>query len=86
MAHPSGPEVVGLVEDDVTWGVKGDHGGHNRPIQEIPMVFYGAGVSSKDSKHVLRHVDVLPTILSAMGIDYDEGDFDGEAVNLSGRR
>jgi hypothetical protein len=49
------------------------------------MAFYGAGVSSKDSKQELRHVDVLPTILSAMGIDYDEGDFDGEAVNLSGR-
>ena len=84
MAHPTGPEVVGLVADDVTWGVKGDHGGHNKLIQNIPMVFYGAGVSSADSSRELRHVDVLPTILETMGIAYDENDFDGEAVDISG--
>lgn len=86
MAHPSGPEVVALVEDNVTWGVKGDHGGHNKLIQSIPMVFYGPGVSSKDSSRTLRHVDVLPTILSAMDIDYDDDAFDGEAVRLSQSR
>jgi predicted AlkP superfamily phosphohydrolase/phosphomutase len=28
-------------------------------------------------------VDVVPTVLERMGIDYDEDDFDGEAVKLS---
>lgn len=82
MPSPNGPDVVGLVADDVTYGVTGDHGGHNREIQEIPMVFYGPGVSSKDSNRLLRHVDVLPTILDAMGIPYDEDSLDGEAARL----
>jgi hypothetical protein len=83
MAAPNGPDVVGLVATDVTYGVVGDHGGHNRLIQNIPMVFYGPGVSQKDSGRELRHVDVLPTILEAMGIDYDPAAFDGAAVKLS---
>jgi hypothetical protein len=83
MAHPSGPEVVGLVETDVTYGVMGDHGGHSKLIQNIPMVFYGPGVGSKDSNREMRLVDVVPTVLERMGIDYDEDDFDGEAVKLS---
>lgn len=83
MAASNGPDVVGLVKTDVTYGVVGDHGGHTRLIQNIPMVFYGPGVDSKDSSAELRHVDVMPTILEAMGIDYDEGSVDGEAVRLS---
>jgi arylsulfatase A-like enzyme len=83
MAHPSGPDVVGLLKTDVTYGVMGDHGGHNKLIQNIPMVFYGPGVSSQDSRTELRHVDVLPTILKTMGIPYDEADLDGEAVRVS---
>ena len=83
MAASNGPDVVGLVASDVTYGVVGDHGGHNRLIQNIPMVFSGPGVNPKDSGIELRHVDVLPTILETMGIDYDPSDFDGEAVDLS---
>jgi arylsulfatase A-like enzyme len=83
MAHPSGPEVVGLVKTDVTYGVMGDHGGHNKLIQNIPMVLYGPGVGAKDSNREMRHVDVLPTVLELMGIPYDEDDFDGEAVKVS---
>jgi hypothetical protein len=83
MAASNGPDVVGLVATDVTYGVVGDHGGYNRLIQNIPMVFSGPGVNPKDSSIELRHADVLPTILEAMGIDYDPADFDGEAVDLS---
>ena len=83
MAAPFGPDVVALLRTDVTYGVMGDHGGHNRLIQNIPMIFSGPGVDSKDSKRELRHVDVLPTVLKTMGIHYDEDDVDGEAVRLS---
>ncbi len=82
MAAPFGPDIVALLKTDVTYGVMGDHGGHNRLIQNIPMIFSGPGVGTKDSKKELRLVDVLPTVLDTMGIDYDKHDFDGEAVGL----
>jgi hypothetical protein len=82
MAAPYGPDAVALLKTDVTYGVMGDHGGHNRLVQNIPMVFYGPGVGSRDSRKELRLVDVLPTILETMGIDYDEDDLDGKAVRL----
>ena len=50
MAAPFGPDVVGLLKTDVTYGVMGDHGGHNRLIQNIPMIFAGPGVGRKDSE------------------------------------
>jgi hypothetical protein len=84
MANNAAPDVVGITRTDVTYGVMGDHGGSQELVQNIPMVFYGPGVSQRDSRRELRHVDVLPTILEAMGIDFDPGDLDGEAVNLSG--
>jgi predicted AlkP superfamily pyrophosphatase or phosphodiesterase len=84
MAAPNAPDVVGLLRTDVTYGTIGDHGGHTRLIQNIPMVFYGPGVGKKDPKQEFRHVDVLPTILTVMGIAYDPDDFDGHAVKLSG--
>jgi hypothetical protein len=82
MAEPSGPDVVGLLATDVTYGVVGDHGGHTKLIQNIPMVFYGPGIGSKDPNTEMRLVDVLPTILETMGIDYDPADLDGEAAKL----
>jgi predicted AlkP superfamily phosphohydrolase/phosphomutase len=83
MAAPYGPDVVGLLKTDVTYGVQGDHGGHNRQIQKIPMLFYGPGVGSRDSKRAIRLVDVMPTILRTMGIRYDRREVDGRAVRLS---
>jgi arylsulfatase A-like enzyme len=83
MAAPNGPDAVGLTRTDTTYGVMGDHGGANELVQRIPMVFYGAGVGSRDSTHPLRLVDVMPTVLTAMGISYDPSDLDGDAVTLS---
>ena len=82
MAAPYGPDAVALLKTDVTYGVMGDHGGHNRIVQNIPMVFSGPGVGSRDSLKEIRLVDVLPTILETMGIDYDRSDVDGRAVRL----
>ncbi len=82
MAAPYGPDAVALLKTDVTYGVMGDHGGHNRIVQNIPMVFSGPGVGSRDSLKEIRLVDVLPTILETMDIDYDRSDVDGRAVRL----
>ena len=83
MAAPNAPDAVGLTRTDTTYGVMGDHGGANQLVQRIPMVFYGAGVGSQDSTHALRLVDVMPTILTAMGVSYEPSDLDGDAVELS---
>jgi arylsulfatase A-like enzyme len=82
LANNSGPDVVGITRTNVTYGVMGDHGGSQKLVQNIPMIFSGPGVGAQDSNRQIRHVDVLPTILESMGIDYDPADLDGEAVKL----
>jgi hypothetical protein len=84
MAAPYAADVVGLLHDDTSYGVAGDHGGAQRPVQEIPIVFYGAGVGSRDSHIPLRSVDILPTVLRAMDIRARPG-LDGHAVTLPDR-
>jgi hypothetical protein len=84
MAAPYASDVVGLLKDDTSYGVAGDHGGHQRAVQEIPIVFAGAGVGARDSRHPLRSVDILPTILREMRIPAQPG-MDGRAVSLAHR-
>jgi hypothetical protein len=81
MAAPYAADVVGLLRNDTSYGVAGDHGGAQRPVQEIPIVFAGAGVGSRDRRYPLRSVDILPTILRKMGIKRQPG-LDGHAVRL----
>ena len=81
MAAPYAADVVGLLRDNTSYGVAGDHGGAQRPVQEIPIVFAGADVGSRDSAYPLRSVDILPTILREMGIKAGPG-LDGRAVSL----
>jgi hypothetical protein len=83
MANRSAPDVVGITRTNVTYGVVGDHGGSQKLVQNIPMVFYGPGVSSKDSNREIRQVDILPTVLKAMGIPYDPSKLDGRALRLA---
>jgi hypothetical protein len=63
-----GPDVIATLPDDTTYSVAGDHGGIQRASQQIPIVFAGAGLSGKDLAAEVRSVDILPTILKAMGI------------------
>jgi hypothetical protein len=78
MAAPYSADVVGLLRDNTSYGVAGDHGGAQQPVQEIPIVFAGAGVGKKDSKAPMRSVDILPTILKQMQIA-PRADLDGTA-------
>ncbi|MGQ0669491.1 MAG: alkaline phosphatase family protein [Actinomycetota bacterium] len=80
MAAPYAPDVVALLKDETTYGVFGDHGGHQRLVQRIPMVFSWPGLRSRELRAEIRLVDVLPTILTVMGIDFDAGDLDGHAL------
>jgi arylsulfatase A-like enzyme len=81
MAAPYAADVVGLLRNNTSYGVAGDHGGAQRPVQEIPIVFAGARVGPRDSRYPLRSVDILPTVLRAMGIPARSG-LDGKAVSL----
>ena len=67
-AAPYGPDLVATLPDNTTYSVAGDHGGIQRAAQQIPIVFAGAGLSDKDVKAPVRSVDIMPTILKAMGI------------------
>jgi hypothetical protein len=83
MAAPSGPDVVGLLRDDVSYGVAGDHGGHQRAIQEVPMAFSWPGLKAQARQEHFRAVDVVPTVLRLMDIEPAAGtEFDGEAYRL----
>ena len=68
MAAPYAPDVVGLLKDDTSYGVAGDHGGAQKPVQRIPIVVAGGGVGARDSHQPMRSVDITPTVLRAMGI------------------
>ena len=68
-AAPYGPDVIGLLEDNTSYGVKGDHGGAQKSVQQIPIVFSGAGVKAgAKPTAAIRSVDITPTILRELGI------------------
>lgn len=87
MAAPYGPDVVGLLRDETSYGVKGDHGGHQRRIQEIPMAFSWPGLRPTVRQRSIRSVDILPTVLKAMGIRQASSQrLDGRAATLGLRK
>lgn len=64
-----GPDVIGLLRDNASYGVAGDPGGAQEKVQRIPIIFSGPGV--KDGarpRTALRSVDIMPTVLRALGI------------------
>jgi predicted AlkP superfamily pyrophosphatase or phosphodiesterase len=82
MASPTSPDVVGLLKDKTSYGVYGDHGGAQKEVQRIPMVFYAKGMKHYSSVAPFRLVDVLPTVLRAMGVP-KMAPMDGKAYNLA---
>ena len=80
-AAKHGADVIATLVDDTTYSVAGDHGGIQRRAQQIPIVFAGGGVGSKDLSGGVRSVDIMPTILKAMGIKPTHK-LDGKAYQL----
>jgi predicted AlkP superfamily pyrophosphatase or phosphodiesterase len=68
VADPSGPDVVGLLKDDVSYGSYGDHGGAQREVQQVPMVFWSQNAKVDNNGRPFQTTDVMPTILEALGI------------------
>jgi predicted AlkP superfamily pyrophosphatase or phosphodiesterase len=70
-AAPYGPDVIGLLADDTSYGVAGDHGGAQESVQRIPIVFAGESVrSGATPRAAIRSVDITPTILRELGISF----------------
>ncbi len=67
-AADHGPDLIATLPDDTTYSVLGDHGGIQRATQQIPIVFAGAHTSHQDLRAEVTSVDIMPTILRAMGI------------------
>jgi arylsulfatase A-like enzyme len=81
MASDASADVVGLLKDHTSYGVYGDHGGAQREVQRVPMVFYAEGMTPIKSGAPFHLVDVLPTVLRNMGIK-QMAPMDGKAYNL----
>ncbi len=80
-AAPYGPDVIGLLANNTSYGVAGDHGGAQQSVQEIPIVFSGPGIKPGSTPNeAIRSVDILPTLLRAMNIPRE--DMDGRAYSL----
>jgi arylsulfatase A-like enzyme len=80
-----GPDLIATLPDDTTYSVAGDHGGIQRAAQQIPIVFAGGALSGRDLRSEVRSVDIMPTILLAMGIQPTHP-MDGIAYELPTRR
>jgi hypothetical protein len=76
-----GADVIATLVDDTTYSVAGDHGGIQRRAQQVPIVFAGGGVGSRDLRQGVRSVDIMPTILRTMSIPATHR-LDGRAYEL----
>lgn len=61
-ASDSSADVLALLDERTGYAVRGDHGGTQRQVQFVPILFRGPGV--KSGKHVAkaRLVDIAPTV------------------------
>jgi len=81
MAFPGAADVVGLLADNTSYGVFGDHGGAQMDVQRIPMAFYAPGIKHVVTSAKFRTVDIMPTVLRTMGIA-PTAPMDGTAYDL----
>jgi predicted AlkP superfamily pyrophosphatase or phosphodiesterase len=81
MAFDGAADVIGLLGDRTLYAAFGDHGGAQKDCQRVPMVMYAKGMKHKVSRAQFRLVDVMPTVLRAMGIKR-MAPMDGKAYRL----
>jgi Type I phosphodiesterase / nucleotide pyrophosphatase len=85
MAWSGSAEVVGLLADRTTYGAYGDHGGAQKDVQRVPMVFYNPSLKKAQRGAEIHTVDIMPTVMKAMGIAVDPAAkvMDGKAYSLA---
>jgi len=84
MASPDNGDAVALLRNDTAYSVFGEHGGHQRQVQRIPIIFNWSGLhGGQKLGHHMRHVDILPTVLRLLGIPQDPAHpLEGRAISL----
>ncbi len=68
MAFEGAADVVGLLANRTVYAVYGDHGGAQKDVQRIPMAFYMPGMRTGTQQGGIPLVDLMPTVLKAVGI------------------
>lgn len=82
LAASNGPDIVGLLHDQTSYGAYGDHGGATESVQRVPMVFWSPSIAfGNNTGERFTTPDVMPTILEAFDIEAIEP-LDGEAHDL----
>jgi arylsulfatase A-like enzyme len=56
----------------VGYAVHGDHGSGQENDKRVPMVLWSAHIKAQQPVQPMRTVDILPTVLKAMGIAQDK--------------
>ena len=64
------------------YGAVGDHGGAQKDVQRIPMVFYNPSLAHADRTAPARLVDLMPTVLNTLGVTPTKA-MDGHAYTLA---
>jgi hypothetical protein len=82
MAWSGSADVVALLKNQTSYGAIGDHGGAQKDVQRIPMVFYNPSLAHAVRTQPARLVDIMPTALRALGIAPTKA-MDGRAYKLT---
>ena len=85
MAWSGSADVVGLLADRTSYGAFGDHGGAQKDVQRVPMIFYNPSLMTAQRGAEIHTVDIMPTVMKAMGIAVDPAAkiMDGKAYMLA---
>jgi hypothetical protein len=81
MCWPGSADVVGLLKNQTSYGAIGDHGGAQKDVQRIPMVFYNPSLAPAVRTAPARLVDLMPTIMKTMDLTPTKA-MDGKAYTL----
>ena len=83
---PRSPDVFISPQDGYgfTRGYTAGHGSLSRSETVVPLLFAGPGVTP-GVLHAARTVDLAPTLLSYLGVDYDPDEMDGEDIEIAPR-
>ena len=83
MANDSAPDVVGWCGRTPRMASRATTAAARSSSRTSRWCSTARASGLKDSNREMRLVDVMPTVLKAMGISYDPNSLDGEAMKLS---
>jgi len=73
MASETSADLIGLLDGETSYGTLGEHGGTQRAVQRIPILFAGPGVKPGRFRGDARLVDVAPTVWRLAGKEPPRG-------------